>query len=271
MPSLEDPYAILDSNTDPELLYNQSAADGNPLKGFLTSDAWAAWPYRQDVRSSLEYYYIPLRRVLNASADDYAGFDSYLEPRLAASAARGMQAIFRFFLEYPGVCYHACAVPQFLLDGGLQFNAYTEFGGGLSPDYADEQLVSALEAFIATLGCTCRATRTFAGVSHANMQLTAQTRTVVRGAARGTTPTRASRTFSWACSASGASGTPTRTTAGSPRPRGSASLAPSPPRSTRRSCSCAILMTCLRLPTTPAPISVCTMTRLPTRCAARLT
>ena len=33
MPSLEDPYAILDSNTDPELLYNQSAADGNPLKG----------------------------------------------------------------------------------------------------------------------------------------------------------------------------------------------------------------------------------------------
>ena len=58
----------------------------------------------------------------------------------------------RFYLDYPQSCYYTCAVPQFLIDGGLSFNNYSRHGGGMSPDYADEALVSALEAFIARLG-----------------------------------------------------------------------------------------------------------------------
>ena len=146
------PLALLVLNeTHPALAYNASAADGNPLKGFIASPEWSAWPYQQDIRSSLEFYYVPLRAVMDTDSS-FAGFDSYLEPRLAASAARGMQVVLRFHLDYPGTCSYDCAVPQYLIDGGLAFRSYSEHGGGRSPDYSSEALLSALERFIAALG-----------------------------------------------------------------------------------------------------------------------
>ena len=146
------PYAILDAEATPSLAVNATAAEGNPLKGFLTSPEWSSWPYLQSVPSSLEYYYVPLRSVMNDNASDFSGFDTYLEPRLRASAARGMHSVLRFFLDYPGAADPLYAVPQFLIDGGLAFHNYTEFGGGRSPDYTSNALLAALEGFIAALG-----------------------------------------------------------------------------------------------------------------------
>jgi hypothetical protein len=80
---------------------------------------------------------------------NFSGFDTYLEPRLDGSASRLTHSIVRFYIDYPGA---ASGMPTFLVDGGLAFDNYTEFGGGRSPDYASDSLVSALERFIAALG-----------------------------------------------------------------------------------------------------------------------
>ena len=144
------PYEVIDALAHHG--YNASAAAGNPLKGFLTSPEWSAWPYSQSVPSSMEYYYVPLSSIINLSPNASEGFDSYLEPRLAASASRGMHAVLRFYLDYPGREDPYETIPQFLIDGGLSFNSYSDHGGGESPDYTDESLLSALESFVAQLG-----------------------------------------------------------------------------------------------------------------------
>ena len=79
----------------------------------------------------------------------FEGLSTYLEPRVAASAARFRHAIIRFYIDYPSL---PSKIPQFLLDGGLNVTTYTEFGGGESPNYSDANLLSALAAFVSELG-----------------------------------------------------------------------------------------------------------------------
>ena len=126
----------------PDLAYNASAADGNPLKGFLPSPEWTAWPYAQEVPSSLEYFYIRMRDVMPGNSTDYSGFDTSLEPKLAAAASRGRTVVLRFILDYPGTDY-TLMVPQWLLDANLAFNNYSDIDicpasgratGCMSPD-----------------------------------------------------------------------------------------------------------------------------------------
>eukprot|EP00957_Ditylum_brightwellii_P055002 4169235-Ditylum_brightwellii.AAC.1 len=80
---------------------------------------------------------------------DTFDWDTYFELRLDGSASRNKHAIVRFLLDYPS---HQTYVPQFLIDGGLQFNTYTTHGGGQSPDYTDTNLLQALDNFIAAFG-----------------------------------------------------------------------------------------------------------------------
>jgi hypothetical protein len=124
------------------------AAEGNPLKGFAANPNWSAPPYLQTVPSSIEFYYFTLRQIMTGM-NDFPGFASVLEPALAASASRNAHACIRFQMDYPT---HSTGVPQFLIDGGLQFNTYTEHGGGESPNYNDTNLTQALVSFIAALG-----------------------------------------------------------------------------------------------------------------------
>ena len=128
---------------------NLTAAEGNPMKGMVPSPDWTAPPYLQSVPSSLEYYYIALNQLMNTSLSDFSGVDTYLEPRLAGSAARARHAVLRVYIDYPT---RPTGVPYFLVADGLAFNTYSEHGGGESPDYTSEALLQALEAFIAHLG-----------------------------------------------------------------------------------------------------------------------
>eukprot|EP00912_Choanoflagellata_sp_UC4_P001531 UC4_evm6s969 len=130
----------------------------NPLKGFLPSPEWTRPPYKQDIRSDLEFYYISLASVLPEEivpvggrlTDELVkrGLNSSLEPRLAASRSRNKQAIVRFFLDYPS---NPSGIPPFLRNR-INITNFTDYGGGESPDYQSEILIVTLEIFVAALG-----------------------------------------------------------------------------------------------------------------------
>eukprot|EP01083_Nonionella_stella_P091865 256909_1 len=123
---------------------SESVCDQNPLKGFVTSPSWGI---QTDFPISLEFHYISLRDVMV----DLTTFtwDSGLEPLLNATSARNRHAIVRFYIDYPT---KSTGVPQFLIDDGLNFNSYGNYGGGESPDYTDANLKNALSQFIAAFG-----------------------------------------------------------------------------------------------------------------------
>lgn len=126
-----------------ELSYASAPAD-NPLKGFLPyAGSYQTFPY------SMEWFYLPLNAVMTGP-DQFRW--TALERRLNDIASRGHQAVFRFYLDYPG---RPSGVPQYLLDAGLVTHAYTENGNdgvSVSPDYDDPRLVAALESFIGAFG-----------------------------------------------------------------------------------------------------------------------
>jgi hypothetical protein len=77
-----------------------------------------------------------------------------LERLITDVAGRGCQTVFRFYLEYVN---KPVAVPQFLLDAGVQIHDNTAVEGGkqehmLTPDYEDPRLRAAMTSFIAALG-----------------------------------------------------------------------------------------------------------------------
>lgn len=125
-----------------------SPAD-NPLKGLVPYAEYADqgaphFPH------SLEFDYLPLARLMR-------GPSSYewqpLEELLNKISARGNQAVFRLWLEYPG---QKSGLPDFLREQGVKVtawkNAEEKQAICYTPDYDDERLVSALESFIAALG-----------------------------------------------------------------------------------------------------------------------
>ena len=88
----------------------------------------------------------------------FPGFDSVVEPRLQASASRGKHAILRFYMDYPQPeGSYVSHTPQFLTEEPYNV-AMTSWSSddlssvGLSPNYADPNLVLALTNFITALG-----------------------------------------------------------------------------------------------------------------------
>lgn len=135
--------------------YAPAPAD-NPLKGFMPFyDAYGSLdaPIANDFPHSMEWFYIPLRNVMNGPQS--FTFETGMEPQLQSITSRGHQAVLRIYLDYPT---KPTGIPQFLLDGGLEVRPYTFFGNSLqsydsvSPDYDDPRLVEALESFIAEFG-----------------------------------------------------------------------------------------------------------------------
>jgi hypothetical protein len=122
-------------------LTTQPSPPVNPLRGFLPYRGTYAFPH------SMEWFYLPLSALM--SGPSTFTFDAGLEPLLNDVTGRGHQTVFRVYLDYPSL---PSGVPQFLIDGGLVMRAYTDYGGGQSPDYENPALVAALESFIAALG-----------------------------------------------------------------------------------------------------------------------
>ncbi len=127
-----------------ELVPAPAPAD-NPLKGFMPYEGEYDFPH------SMEWFYLPLKDLQK----DYDTFDwQPLETKLNAIAARGHQAVFRVYLDYPQTPY---GVPEFL--NHVPKRAYTDNGNGenpqrtsFSPDYDHPDLRRALRSFIAAWG-----------------------------------------------------------------------------------------------------------------------
>jgi len=79
---------------------------------------------------------------------------SNLENYLNQIAPRHHHAIFRIYLDYPGITMSPDdAVPEFLING-LKFYTYTEYGGGVSPDFDNQTLLNAIIQLIQQLAKT---------------------------------------------------------------------------------------------------------------------
>lgn len=116
----------------------------NPLKGLFPYAGEVDFPH------SLEWFYLPVNAVHLAEGE----FDwTVLENKLNQVAARGHQAVIRFYYDHPG---EVSGIPQFLLDAGVKVRAYNEpvdLGGkGLCPDYSDEKMRASMQEFIAAFG-----------------------------------------------------------------------------------------------------------------------
>jgi len=119
----------------------------NPLKGLVPYAGKSADRFPH----SLEFDYLPLAKLLTGAGQyDWKPVDD----RLAAISGRSCQAIFRIWLEYPG---QPSGLPDWLAQAGVKVTEWkneqeTPPSKNFTPDYEDERLVSALEAFIAALG-----------------------------------------------------------------------------------------------------------------------
>ena len=129
--------------------------EANPLKGmmpFAPSDASyspglpeTAPPY------TMEWLTLPVSDVVTGPGT--YSWDK-LEAHLNAIAARGHQAVLRFYVDYPG---RPSGMPAYLLSSHeVPTHEYTVNGNApgqsLAPDYNDPEMMSMLTGFISALG-----------------------------------------------------------------------------------------------------------------------
>jgi len=124
-----------------------SPAD-NPLKGLVPYSEYAD-KGESHFPHSLEFDYLPLAKLMRGESS----FDwEPLEALLNKIAARGYQAVFRIWIEYPG---QKSGLPDFLQEQGVKIASWKnpdEKKTCFTPDYDDERMVRTLESFIAALG-----------------------------------------------------------------------------------------------------------------------
>lgn len=115
----------------------------NPLKGYAAYLDAAA---KLSSYASMAYVESPWSE-LEPSAGNYR-FDR-LDARFDHPLGKGKPVVLRIWLDYPT---RPSGVPKWLIDKGLKMTPYTEFGGGVSPDYANKELQRAMVKFIEALG-----------------------------------------------------------------------------------------------------------------------
>jgi hypothetical protein len=130
----------------PEKIVRPKPADGpldNPLKGWC--------PFTDAGRITLPYsmVFFPIGwSELEPQEGQYA-FEEWERRAWDIEPARGKHVVFRIYADMPN---RPSGFPQWLRDQGVRLTAYTDYGGGQSPDYNDPRVVKALERLIAALG-----------------------------------------------------------------------------------------------------------------------
>jgi hypothetical protein len=114
----------------------------NPLKG------WCPYPNAGNIRQpySMVFQYISWREL--EPVEGQFRFEEW-EQTWNTEAAAGKHIIFRVYIDYPK---KPSGLPEWLRAAGVRETAYTDYGGGLSPDYNDPRMLAGMERLIAALG-----------------------------------------------------------------------------------------------------------------------
>lgn len=115
----------------------------NPLKGWCTytNAGTIHQPY------SMVFRYVSWKE-LEPHEGEYA-FEAWEKRDWDEPLARGRHVVLRVYLDYPR---RPPGVPDWLLAKGVKTTRYTDYGGGLSPDYENPTLQAALDRLIAAMG-----------------------------------------------------------------------------------------------------------------------
>lgn len=129
-----------------EEVVHPKAADGpldNPMKGWCpyVDPGTIQFPY------SMVFFSVAWNE-LEPREGQYA-FDKWEDKAWNDEKARGKHVAFRVYADMPA---RPTGMPQWLLDKGVRLTAYTDHGGGQSPDYDHPKMVSGMEKLIAALG-----------------------------------------------------------------------------------------------------------------------
>lgn len=147
-------YTNNNSYTAHEVLPAASFND-NPLRGFVPfSNSFTEFPH------SLEFFYIPMSAMYPDpdSTPETEPDWTEMEKQLNTIAARGNQAIFRVYLDYPSQddVETPVGIPKFLLKEpyNLKIRDYGVFSNYISklPDYSNPYLRETIKNFIAAMG-----------------------------------------------------------------------------------------------------------------------
>lgn len=122
----------------------------NPLKGYA---AYLDSTPKLSGYASMAYVEAPWS-VLEPREHEYR-FDR-LDARFERPLSKGKSIVLRLWLDWPS---RPIGVPDWLVKSGLKLTPYTEYGGGLSPDYANLDLKRSLLEFIDALGVRYRNNR----------------------------------------------------------------------------------------------------------------
>lgn len=130
-----------------------SAATGNPLKGLVVEPEFEHNPDVTNIDTSMEFWSIGLDKVMMDNPDNVgseAAFDwSEVEAKLESAKASGRHSVLSFHVHWPG---RPLQMPRHITQSELPLYWYNSLGGGVTPDYAYEPLLVAMEQFIAEFG-----------------------------------------------------------------------------------------------------------------------
>lgn len=116
----------------------------NPLKGYA---AYSETGVQHSVPSGMAFVETSWK-VLEPKEGDYR-FADWEAHTWETPLAKGKPIVFRVFLDYPS---QPVGVPDWLVKKGLKLTPYTEFGGGMSPDYQNPDLQKGVLKLIQELG-----------------------------------------------------------------------------------------------------------------------
>ncbi len=122
----------------------KTEAFANPLKGWVV---WGEDPIPLPQPCTLFFSYRSWRDL--EPVEGQYQFEAWESDVWDYWVRRGMKAVFRVYLDYPG---RPIGVPQWLLDAGVKITQYEEYGGGWSPDYENPLLMEKVIRLIARLG-----------------------------------------------------------------------------------------------------------------------
>lgn len=114
----------------------------NPLKGWCPYTD--AGPIKQPY--SMVFQYISWRE-LEPNRGDFR-FDEW-ERKWDEGAGKGKHIVLRMYIDYPT---KPSGLPDWIRKAGVKETQYSDYGGGMSPDYHDPIMVAAMERLIEALG-----------------------------------------------------------------------------------------------------------------------